>query len=66
MRGESKSLSDILGRVNSRVPGEVVGVRSEGAGSDRVYHVRIIDGRGRLVRVSVSAGSGSILNIEGR
>ena len=65
-RGESLSLSDILERVSASVPGEVVSVSSYGNGSGLVYRVKIIELRGRLVRVSVRAASGQILGIEGR
>ena len=49
-------------RVTERVPGDVVGAQLNGT----IYFLRVIDRKGRLLRVRVDALSGDIVNVEGR
>jgi PPE-repeat protein len=56
------STSEVVRRVRNEVRGEVIAVRSSGG----VYSVKVIDQRGRIVRVRLDASSGRIIGIEGR
>jgi hypothetical protein len=52
----------VIGRVGARVPGDIIGLQLSG----NTYLVRVIDRKGRLLRLKVSAQSGEILSVEGQ
>lgn len=65
-QGYGKSQSDIMSRAEARVPGDVVGLQFDSSGDTPVYRVRIIDVKGRLIRLRMNARTGEVLSIEGR
>lgn len=62
--GETLSIADLLERLNTQVPGEVVGVEFEREDGKWVYEFKVIDNRGRLVEVYVDAQTGAVLSME--
>ena len=64
-RGEAASLREILAIVRRKYPGQVVGVRLIGSGSKLSYRIRVIDRSNRLIEVSVSARTKTILSVRG-
>ena len=67
-RGEVRPLAEILARVATEVPGEVVDVefeREQWRGAKRwVYELKIIVADGHLLEVLVDAATGRILEVE--
>ncbi len=67
-RGEVRPIAEILARVATEVPGEVVEVefeRSQGHGDETwIYELKIIAEDGRLLEVQVDAATGRILVAE--
>lgn len=59
--GEIRPLTDILGDVRGKLPGEIVGVKIEQKDSRWLYEFRIVDGKGRLLEVYVDARTGEIV-----
>jgi uncharacterized membrane protein YkoI len=59
-RGDIKSLTDILGALRNKLPGEIVGVEIEQKRGRWVYEFRVADKSGRLFEVYVNAQSGEI------
>ncbi len=55
-----------MSRAEARVPGDVVGLQFDSSGDTPVYRVRIIDVKGRLIRLRMNARTGEVLSIEGR
>ncbi|WP_041447848.1 PepSY domain-containing protein [Thiocystis violascens] len=68
IRGEVRPLAEILARVATEVPGEVVDVefeREQWRGAKRwVYEIKIIVADGHLLEVLVDAATGRILEVE--
>ncbi len=62
--GSARPLGEVLAKVKSRYPGEVVNV-SLNRGARLVYRVKIINGQGRLLRISVDAATASIIGVDG-
>ena len=63
-RGEALPIAELLARVKTRIPGEVVGVEFEREHGRWVYEFKIIDSGGRLLEVYVDAQTGAILSME--
>jgi uncharacterized membrane protein YkoI len=59
-RGEIKSLAEILQAVRDKLPGEIAGVKIEREGGRLTYEFRVVDARGRLLKVHVDAATGEI------
>lgn len=62
-RGAAKPLSEILAVVRQRLPGEIVKVRAEHDGGRWMYELRILDEKGRVFEVHVSAQTATIERI---
>ncbi|MGH7120130.1 MAG: PepSY domain-containing protein [Acetobacteraceae bacterium] len=61
--GQIRPLEEILGRVRSKLPGEIVGVKIEH--KERwIYEIRVLNPGGRLFEVKVDAASGVIERIK--
>jgi uncharacterized membrane protein YkoI len=59
-RGEMLPLSDLIGIVRSKLPGQITGVEVERAHGRWVYEFHIVDDRGHLFAVHVDPRSGDI------
>jgi len=62
--GEARPIEELLERLKTQVPGEVVGVEFEREHGRWVYEFKIIDSGGRLLEVYVDAQTGTILSME--
>ena len=62
--GETLPIAELLERLKTRVPGEVVGVEFENEDGKWVYEFKVIDGQGRLLEVYVDARTGEVLSME--
>lgn len=62
--GESLPIVELLERLKTRVPGEVVGVEFEHEDGKWVYEFKVIDASGRLLEVYVDARTGEVLSME--
>jgi len=63
-RGETLPIVELLERLKTQVPGEVVGVEFEREDGKWVYEFKVIDNRGRLLEVYVDAQTGTVLSME--
>ena len=63
-RGEALPIANLLEKLKTQVPGEVVGVEFEKEHGQWVYEFKIIDSGGRLLEIYVDPQSGKILSIE--
>jgi len=63
-RGEARPIAELLKRLKTQVPGEVVGVEFEREHGRWVYEFKIIDSGGRLLEVYVDAQTGTVLSME--
>ncbi len=63
-RGETLPIVELLERLKTRVPGEVVGVEFEREDGKWLYEFKVIDSRGRLIEVYVDAQTGTVLSVE--
>jgi len=63
-RGEALPIADLLERLKTRVPGEVVGVEFDREHGKWIYEFKIIDSRGHLLEVYVDALTGAVLTME--
>ena len=63
-RGEALPITELLERLKTQVPGEVVGVEFERERGRWVYEFKIIDRGGRLLDVYVDAQTGTVLSME--
>lgn len=63
-RGEARPITELLERLKTQVPGEVVGVEFEREHGRWVYEFKIIDSGGRLLEVYVDAQTGTVLSME--
>ena len=63
-RGEARPIAELLEKLKTQVPGEVVGVEFEKEQGQWVYEFKIIDNNGRLLEIYVDAQSGEVLSIE--
>lgn len=63
-QGEARPIAELLERLKTQVPGEVVGVEFEHEHGKWVYEFKIIDGGGRLLEVYVDAQTGIVLSME--
>ena len=63
-RGETLPIAELLERLKTQVPGEVVGVEFEREHGIWVYEFKVIDARGRLLEVYVDAETGAVLSME--
>lgn len=59
-RGEIRPLTDLLGIVRSKLPGEITGVEIERQNGQWIYEFHVVDKQGRLVDVHVDARTGDI------
>jgi uncharacterized membrane protein YkoI len=58
--GEIRPLADILNTVKGTLPGEVVGVKLEREAGAWMYEFRVVDEKGRLLKIHVDARSGEV------
>ncbi len=58
--GEIRPLADILNTVKGKLPGEVVGVKLEREAGVWMYEFRVVDEKGRLLKIHVDARSGEV------
>jgi uncharacterized membrane protein YkoI len=63
-RGEIRSLSDILGALRGKLPGEITGVKIEQKNGRWLYEFRVVDSAGRLFDVYVDARTAEIARIK--
>jgi uncharacterized membrane protein YkoI len=63
-RGETLPIAELLERLKTRVPGEVIGVEFEREDGIWVYEFKVIDASGRLLEVYVDARTGEVLSME--
>ena len=63
-RGEALQISEVLERLKTQVPGEVVGIEFEREHGKWIYEFKVIDNNGRLVEVYVDAHTGKVLSME--
>ena len=63
-RGEILPMAHLLERVRKQVPGEIVDVELEREDGRWAYEFKVIDGRGRLLEVTVDARTGRVFAIE--
>jgi uncharacterized membrane protein YkoI len=63
-RGESLPVAELLERLKTQVPGEVVGFEFEREDGKWVYEFKVINDRGRLLEVYVDAETGAVLSME--
>jgi uncharacterized membrane protein YkoI len=63
-RGEVLPLAEILERVRSQAPGEVIETEFDREGGRWVYELKLIDPQGRVVELEVDAVDGRILRSE--
>ena len=63
-RGEALPVAELLKRLETQVPGEVVGMEFEREHGRWVYEFKVIDTRGRLLEVYVDGQSGAVLSME--
>jgi uncharacterized membrane protein YkoI len=63
-RGETLPIAELMERLKTRVPGQVVGVEFEREHGKWIYEFKVIDDTGRLVEVYVDAQSGTVLSME--
>jgi len=62
--GEARPIAELLERLKTQVPGEVIGVEFEREHGRWVYEFKIIDSEGRLLEVYVEAQTGTVLSME--
>jgi uncharacterized membrane protein YkoI len=62
--GEIRSLTEILGNIRGKLPGDIVGVEVERKDGRWIYEFRAVDGKGRLYEVYVDARSGEIERVK--
>ncbi len=60
-RGEIHSLSDVLGMVQQRVPGEVISIEFEDDDGRFIYEIKVISTNGRYTKIYVDARTNSII-----
>lgn len=60
-----KPLSEVLQTVKARVPGQVLDVQLDKAGSPWTYQIRVRSEKGNVILVVVDARSGTILSTKG-
>jgi uncharacterized membrane protein YkoI len=63
-RGETLPVAELLKRLETQVPGEVVGMEFEREHGRWIYEFKLIDTRGRLLEVYVDGQSGAVLSME--
>lgn len=63
-RGEALPIAELLERLKTRVPGEVVGIEFTREHGRWVYEFKIVDDSGLLLEVYVDAKTGKILSME--
>ena len=63
-RGETLPIAELLERLKTQVPGEVVGFEFEREDGKWVYEFKVINDRGRLLEVYVDAETGAVLSME--
>jgi len=63
-RGDIKPLSEVLRSVQSKLPGEIVGVEAEYKNGAWMYEFRVLSDTGRLYEVEVNAATAKIAKIE--
>jgi uncharacterized membrane protein YkoI len=62
-RGETLPIQELLRRLETQVPGEVVGIEFERGQGRWIYEFKIIDNGGRLLEVYVDARTGTVLSM---
>ena len=62
--GEALPIAELLERMKTRVPGEVVGIEFTQEHGRWVYEFKIVDDSGLLLEVHVDAKTGKILSME--
>ena len=63
-RGEILPMAQLLTRLKTQVPGEVVGVELEREHGTWVYEFKIVDAEGRLIEVYLDARTATVLATE--
>jgi uncharacterized membrane protein YkoI len=64
MRGEIRSLTDILASLRGRLPGEVIGIEIEQKKGRWFYEFRVLDPAGRLFDVYVDGQTAEIERVK--
>jgi uncharacterized membrane protein YkoI len=62
-RGEIRSLSDTLGAIREKLPGEVVGIEIEREHGRWQYEFRVVDSKGHVFEVYVDARTSEISRV---
>jgi uncharacterized membrane protein YkoI len=60
LRGQIRSLADILAEVRGKLPGKIAGVEIEREDGRWLYEFRVVDDKGRLFNVYVDAKTATI------
>ena len=63
-RGEILPIAELLDRLETHIPGEVIGVEFGHEDGKWVYEFKVIDSSGRLLEVYVDARTGAVLSTE--
>lgn len=63
-RGEAQPLSQILKRVQTVAPGEVLEVEMDRENGRLVYEIEVLQRSGRVLEITVDARSGAVLSVE--
>ena len=63
-RGETLPIAELLKRLKTQIPGEVVGIEFEREHGRWMYEFKIIDDSGRLLEVYMDAQTGAVLSME--
>jgi hypothetical protein len=63
-KGKAAKLKAILKTVRRRYPGDVVSVKY--MGGSKAYRIKVLNGAGKLITISVDAASAAILNVTGQ
>lgn len=64
-QGQIRALSDILGTVGNRIPGDIVAIDLVRQHERWVYRLQVVTGDGERKTVNVDASDGTILRPEG-
>lgn len=63
-RGEIKPLGELLGKLHSQFPGDVIDVEIERENSKWIYEFKLVSDSGRLLEIYMDAATGKILDVE--
>jgi len=65
-RGDVLAIEDILERLKTQIPGQVLEVEFEQEYDRWMYEIKLIDAQGRRLKAKLDAQTGQVLSVEGR